>query len=903
MTAPRESRRIFWMVRLLAAVGLVAVGGLVLVIGVRIDALQAERAKRDQIQERLYQTSAEILRRSGMARAEIIAALNDSVRAERSDFAQELQEMIRGLIAAPDHPFAHNVLKQLAALIERLAAVEQRAFAWRANYDPVRQDESQQRTLGEARMVIAGLRGVLETIEGREHLQEALQLKRWRAARGDTADQLAQSILIEQEKKQNWRAASLKTELTELEGYVELLGSEPQEDNLPNLKDNKLVPALDRIERNFRELAQRRPEFKAADLRRIEELKVILFGRLYTRDPDRQTLRPGADGLYVLRGDLLRLRRERELLSSARSDLSHEIDVVVEAILLSAHAHSAALTRQMEANLQRRWWNLMIAGSVCSVLFLALTCLISRAIRRQVEVIEQARAEADSERLIAQGLMAEQQQAELKYRESALRYQTLVEHAPVAICVNRADRIVLANAACLRLFGAREPGQLLGKSPFELVAPAFHAAVREHIRRAREENRAVTLGEQQIVRLDGTIAEVEVSTAPFHDEGAIGIHVALHDITDRKRAEAGLRASEARLRGITDSAQDAILMMEPTGEISFWNPAAERMLGHTRAEAMGQNLHDLIVPQRFHPAHHAAMPEFQRTGRGAVVGRTVDLAARRKDGREISIQLSLSAIQIDGAWHAVGIIRDITVRKRDEEILRESLREKEVLLKEVHHRVKNNLQVITSLLRLEGQRSDQPGVRETLNTMQSRIRSMALLHETLYRSDNLALVDLATYLTQLASQLTRSLLAGSSQVRLQINLAAVRMEIDQAIPCGLLVNELVTNCLKHGFPGGRSGVVRLDLQPVTKGGPLFQLRVSDDGIGLPADFEARRSKSLGLQLVTDLVRQLQGTLTVGSGPGASFEVMFSPTRAGAAPVDVTEKIAVNATQVPGNKDT
>jgi PAS domain S-box-containing protein len=138
------------------------------------------------------------------------------------------------------------------------------------------------------------------------------------------------------------------------------------------------------------------------------------------------------------------------------------------------------------------------------------------------------------------------------------------------------------------------------------------------------------------------------------------------DIAERKRAEEHLMESEERLRAITDSAQDAILMMDPQGRMSYWNPAAERMLGYTRAEALGQNLHELIVPERFHQAHHAALPVFRQTGQGTAMGKTLDLEARRKDGQEISVQLSLSAVQRDDGWHAVGIIRDITARKRTE---------------------------------------------------------------------------------------------------------------------------------------------------------------------------------------------------------------------------------------------
>ena len=144
-----------------------------------------------------------------------------------------------------------------------------------------------------------------------------------------------------------------------------------------------------------------------------------------------------------------------------------------------------------------------------------------------------------------------------------------------------------------------------------------------------------------------------------------------HALLERRVEErtAELQASEARTRAITDSAHDAILMMDPEGRVSYWNPAAERILGYTSAEAIGQNLHKLIAPARHHQAHHAAMPAFLQTGQGGAVGKTLDLEARRKDGQEISVQLSLSGIQINGGWHAVGILRDTTERKRMEDKL------------------------------------------------------------------------------------------------------------------------------------------------------------------------------------------------------------------------------------------
>ena len=208
--------------------------------------------------------------------------------------------------------------------------------------------------------------------------------------------------------------------------------------------------------------------------------------------------------------------------------------------------------------------------------------------------------------------------------------------------------------------------------------------------------------------------------------------------------------------------------------------------------------------------------------------------------------------------------------------MRASLKEKEALLKEVHHRVKNNMQVITSLLRLEANRIDHPTTRGVLKDMQNRILAMASLHEALYRSNNFAQVDLGSYLKELTTQLQRSLVVSPDQITLKVELLPVGLDLDQAVPCGLIVNELVSNALKHGFPNGRCGEVRAEAAWVSEG--LLRLRISDNGIGLSPDFAEVRVKSLGLQLVADLARQLGGSLVIGPGPEAVFEVSFRPDR-------------------------
>ena len=352
----------------------------------------------------------------------------------------------------------------------------------------------------------------------------------------------------------------------------------------------------------------------------------------------------------------------------------------------------------------------------------------------------------------------------------------------------------------------------------------------------------------------------------------------------QKRAEltSALRESEERLRLALVAAHQGLYDLNVQNGEAVVSPEYATMLGYDPAE--------------FHESDDAWIERMHPDDRESVVAAYRDYLAGRRSEYSVEFRqrtkgggwkwiLSLGKLvsrASDGRpLRMLGTHTDITARKVAEVALRASLLEKEALLKEVHHRVKNNLQVISSLLRLEAGRNAQPVVKATLGEMQSRIQAMALLHETLYRSDSLAQVDLSIYLARLATQLIRSVLP-SAGITVHLDLASVFVNLDQAVPCGLVVNELVSNCLKHGFPDGRHGEVRIELQPVDERavGSLgesgqLRLQVSDTGVGLPADFERRRAESLGLQLVADLARQLGGTLEIGRGPAAIFGVVFA----------------------------
>lgn len=211
------------------------------------------------------------------------------------------------------------------------------------------------------------------------------------------------------------------------------------------------------------------------------------------------------------------------------------------------------------------------------------------------------------------------------------------------------------------------------------------------------------------------------------------------------------------------------------------------------------------------------------------------------------------------------VVRDITERRRAEELTLSSLKEKEALLKEIHHRVKNNLAVISSLFSLQSNYLDDAHMRAILRQSQDRVHSMAMVHESLY-SHNLAKVDFAEYVANLSAQLVGNYSLRVDQVQLDTRLEPLSLSIDMAVPCGLILNELVTNALKHGLAHGRQGRLQVALRRAAPG--FFTLEVADDGCGLPPGFDLRGGTSLGTRLIRSLVKQIDG------------EVQFLPAHPG-----------------------
>jgi PAS domain S-box-containing protein len=344
------------------------------------------------------------------------------------------------------------------------------------------------------------------------------------------------------------------------------------------------------------------------------------------------------------------------------------------------------------------------------------------------------------------------------------------------------------------------------------------------------------------------------------------------DITRRLATEKALRLSESRLTEAQRIARLGYWEADLQTGITWWSDEEYRIFGvnpeayQPSQEAFFKSLHPDDREK-----HETALNEMLETGTFT----PCQFRIIRPDGTERYVYEEARIVQREGIAPLLhGVTRDVTEKAQADMALRASLHEKEALLKEIHHRVKNNLQVISSLLNLQASRVTHPIASEVLAESQNRVRAMALVHETLYRSDDLARVDIARYLEELCGYLFRSFGVDSNRIILRLNVTHVVLSLDRAIPCGLIVNEIVSNSLKYAFPENRVGTVTVELH--LNSNETINMAISDDGIGLPSDLVVDQTPSLGLQLVCILTEQLGGHLTLDRSHGTRFEISFIP---------------------------
>jgi len=487
-------------------------------------------------------------------------------------------------------------------------------------------------------------------------------------------------------------------------------------------------------------------------------------------------------------------------------------------------------------------------------------------------------------------------QQELQEREE--NYKSLIEHTPDGILIhNEKGETLYANPAALKMIGLSSFEEAPDKNLFSYVLPEYHDKFRL---RKTEMNKGkdAPFMEIKILRPDGKIVEVETKANRITYLGKLAVEVVLHDVSLQRQLEKEqmryqleeesnrelkreiashirtrqrLNANQKYIRLLIDSSLDMIFACDQNGKITEFNHAAQEIFGYDPSEILNKHISILYADKELSEKMGDLIFED-----GNFTGEARHI---RKNGETFPALISASLLKNDRGEiiGTMSISRDITHIQEAQEQLRKSVHEKEILLKEIHHRVKNNLQVISSILKLQSAYVKDKKTIELLNECRNRIASMAFIHATLYMTKDFANINFAEYVGNIAGNLQQSYVSRERKVLLKLDIPKVYLHIDDAIPCGLIINELLSNSFKYAFTKKKKGAVGISVK-VKKENAI--LAIWDDGSGFPKSVNYKKTESLGLQLVISLVEQIGGKIKMESkkDKGTKYIIAFRKSR-------------------------
>lgn len=483
-------------------------------------------------------------------------------------------------------------------------------------------------------------------------------------------------------------------------------------------------------------------------------------------------------------------------------------------------------------------------------------------------------------------------------QESEQNYKSLIEHTSAGIMIHdeKGDAIY-ANPAALKLIGVSSLNDLADKNIFGYVLPQYHDKIRTRKDEIKKGIDATFVPIQSRMP-DGRVIDLETKTNHITYKGKPAIEVVIHDtaiqrqmerdkirlqieeettrelkreIASHIRTRQRLNANQKYVRLLIDSSLDMIFACDQDKKITEFNTSAQHVFGYNLKEVLGKHISMLC----------ANAAECENTfnivlQQGTYMCETEHI---KKDGSKFIALVSSSLLKNERGeiLGLMSISRDITRIKEAEEQLKKSVHEKEILLKEIHHRVKNNMQVISSILKLQSAYVEDKKTVELLNECRNRISSMAFIHASLYLKKDFANVHFADYVGNIATNLQQSYSSNDKKIELKLDIPDFYMHIDDAIPCGLIINELLSNSFKYAFSDKKTGTIGLSVKNRQEN---VILAIWDDGKGISKNIDYKNTQSLGLQLVNSLVEQLSGKMELQSKPneGTKFVIEFNKSK-------------------------
>lgn len=485
--------------------------------------------------------------------------------------------------------------------------------------------------------------------------------------------------------------------------------------------------------------------------------------------------------------------------------------------------------------------------------------------------------------------------------ESEAQFRTMADHAPVLLWMSDTDAMCsFFNQGWLDFTG-RTLEQEHGNGWAEGIHPedlqrCMNVYLEAFVRRERFSM------EYRLRRADGEYRWIyDIGVPRYEPDGTFAGYIgSCTDITEQREARDTLQRSHEQVRQTIEAAPTGMLMADSTGKIVMINSVIEQLFGYSRAELMGQPV-EILIPDRLRAVHHGQRVRYSSDPTARRMSLRPELCGRHRDGTEFPVEIGLNPVRTPDGVFVLSSVIDISERKRTDREretllselselnreLRERVEEREALLHEIHHRVKNNLQVVVSLINMQLRRSTDPTTQSALSECRKRVQTMALLHEKLYQSKSLAKVPFPEYAKSLAAMIFNVAGMPGAQVAMEVEIGDVHLPMAQAIPCGLILNELLSNSFRHAFPSGRHGRVKV---AVRREGSRVVLEIDDDGVGLPEGSRLEQSSSLGWQLVSTFAEQLDAEVSIDGTNGTHIRVTFDaeesalppPNRLGAA---------------------